>query len=225
MALFVSLMACSLLVSCDDDDNDEEEQIENNLEKVESPFLICANRNPGGIGFDFEYLKEKGGANNIDSPSVDDFKEDIVIRTIKGEKPDGSLGGAPYIKLYDSTVETVNYTSVDPNCKGIDAFNNLNSSNIKNYTLQKDDSSFDVSSVTTGDTGKAIMKNLLAEYGKLAIGIKWKSAANNEIANDEPIWIIKTREGRLVKLIVSDFPADPAPTATGYIAITWDFIN
>jgi len=224
-ALFVLMMTCNLLVSCDHDDSEEEEEpFEDNF-SVESPYLICASRNPGGVGFDFEYMSEKGGANNLDSLSVDDFKEDIVIRTIKGEKPDGSLGGAPYIKLYDSTIEAINYTSVDSECKGFDEFNKLNNSNIKNYTLQKDDSSFDISSVTTGNTGKPIMKNLLSEYGKLAIGIKWKSAANNEIANDEPIWIIKTREGRLVKLIVSDFPADPAPTATGYITISWGFIN
>ncbi|WP_421919399.1 hypothetical protein [Marinifilum sp.] len=225
LVLFVSMMACSLLLSCDDDDDNEEEPIENNFKEIESPYLICAGRNPGGVGFDFEYLNEKGGANNIDSPSVDDFEEDIVIRTIKGEKPDGSLGGAPFFKLYDSTVEAVNYTSVDPECKGIDAFNRLNSSDLKDYTLKTDGTNFDISAVPTGDTGKPIMKDLLNEYKKLAIGIQWKSAANNDVVKDEPIWIIKTREGRLVKLMVSDFPAEPAPTAKGYVSIVWDFIN
>jgi hypothetical protein len=69
------------------------------------------------------------------------------------------------------------------------------------------------------------MQDLLQEYNKLVIGQKWKEAANNDIADDEPIWIIKTEEGRSVKFIVTDFPADPAPTSTGYIAVEWNFVE
>jgi hypothetical protein len=224
LAIF-PFLAGAVLVSCDENGNENPDPNEGNFTCLESPYLICATRNPGGVGFDFEYDGEAGGANYIDSTSVTDFEEDIVIKTIKGEKPDGSLGGAPYFKLYDNSVGAVNYSSVDTSCKGLTAFNNLNSSNIQDYTLQNDDESFDVSAVPTGNTGKPIMADLMTEYGKLVIGIKWKSAANNDVDDDEPVWIINTRDGRLVKLIVTDFPADPAPTSTGYIALTWDFVE
>lgn len=69
------------------------------------------------------------------------------------------------------------------------------------------------------------MKELAKEYKKLVIGQTWREPANNNIADDEPIWIIQTKEGRLVKFIVPKFPAKPAPTPTGYIEIVWDFVE
>jgi len=213
-----------LFTSCEKDEDDNPIPNKNQFVSLESPYLICANRNPGGVGFDFEYNGEKGGANNLDSLTVVDFTYDLNIRTIKGEKPNGSLGGAPYIQL-SATAQAVNYSAVDTTCKGITDFTNLNSSNIQKYTLQFDDVSFNISSVPTGETGSPLMQVLMQEYNKLVIGQKWKEAANNHIADDEPIWIIETEEGRIVKFIVTDFPADPAPTSTGYIAIEWDFVE
>ncbi|MFW6328388.1 MAG: hypothetical protein ACOC2F_08765, partial [Bacteroidota bacterium] len=139
-----------LFTSCEKDEDDNPPSNESQFNSLESPYLICANRNPGGVGFDFEYNEEKGGANNLDSLTVDDFAYDLKIRTIKGEKPDGSLGGAPYIQL-SATAQAVNYSSVDTTCKGFTDFTNLNSSNIQNYTLQSDDASFDISTVPTGE--------------------------------------------------------------------------
>lgn len=213
-----------LFTSCEKDEDDDLTPDESEFVSLESPYLICASRNPGGVGFDFEYNEERCGANNLDSLTVDDFAYDLKIRTIKGEKPDGSSGGAPYIQL-SATAQAVNYSSVDTTCKGITAFTNLNSSNIQNYTLQSDDASFDISTVPTGETGNPLMQDLMEEYNKLVIGQKWKEAANNDIDDDEPIWIIETEEGRIVKFIVTDFPADPAPTSTGYIAVEWDFVE
>ncbi len=214
-----------LFTSCEKETEEEPTPpVKKEFVSLKSPYLICAGRNPGGVGFDFEYKGLKGGANNFDSLSVADFEYDLRIKTIKGEKPDGSLGGAPYIKLA-STAKAVNYSSIDTLCKGIDAFNNLKMSNIKDYVLQADDPSFNVSSVPTGTTGNPLMLKLMKEYKKLVIGQKWKKPAFNNIENDEPIWIIETTEGRLVKFIVTDFPANPAPTATGYIAIEWDFVE
>ncbi len=214
-----------LFTSCKKDKDDEVVPVvTNKFVSIESPYLICAGRNPGGVGFDFEYKGKKGGANNLDSLSVADFTYDLKIRTVKGEKPDGSLGGAPYIQLA-TAAKAVNYSSVDTTCKGIEAFNNLNSSNIQAYVLQSDDPSFDIASVPTGTTGNPLMQALMQEYKKLVIGQKWKMPAHNNIANDEPVWIIETIEGRLVKFIVTDFPANPAPTATGYVAIEWGFVE
>ena len=212
------------LLSCSEDDNNNTGPSEEEFQSLSSPYLICAGRNPGGVGFDFEYDGKKGGANNMDSLSVSDFNFDIRIRTIKGEKPDGSLGGAPYIQL-SPTTQAVNYSAVDTECAGLTDFANLNSSNIINYTLQTDDASFDISSVQIGSTGAPFMQKLMQEYNKLVLGQKWKHAANNDISDDEPIWIIQTNEGRIIKFIVTDFPANPAPTGTGYIAIEWDFVD
>ncbi|MEA3317590.1 MAG: hypothetical protein U9R54_06500 [Bacteroidota bacterium] len=88
-----------LFTSCEKDEDNELTTNESQFVSLESPYLICAGRNPGGVGFDFEYNGEKGGANNLDSLTVDNFTYDLKIRTIKGEKTDGSLGSTPYIQL------------------------------------------------------------------------------------------------------------------------------
>lgn len=217
------LMTGVLLTSC------EKEENENNgneivLETIESPYLICANRNPGGVGFDFEYQGEPGGANNMDSLSVDDFEYDIKIRTIKGEKPDGTLGGAPFIQLHE-TVQAVNYSAIDTTCKGYADYAALSTEDLLSFDWQYDDSSFDLTNLPTGETGSPLMQNLNQEFQKLVMGQFWKETAYNEIENDELVWLIKTREDQMVKFIVTDFPADPAPTSTGYISIEWSFVE
>lgn len=214
--LFFTFTSCKK----DDSNNDNQEQ----LKSIESPYLICAGRNPGGVGFDFEYNGKKGGANNLDLLSVSDFKYDIKIHVIKAEKPDGSLGGMPYIALA-ANAKAVNYSTVDPACKGYTAYKNLTKDNLQTFSFKSDDTSFNLSNLTAGTTGKPLMSKVKAEYNKLVIGDKWKTSAKNDIANDELVWIIKTLEGRLVKLIVTDFPANPAPTATGYVALEWDFVD
>lgn len=223
---FYLLLALFMLtiVSCEKDDDENNVEKQSEFKSLETPYLICAGRNPGGVGFDFEYNGKKGGANNMDSLIVDDFAYDLKIRTIKGEKGDGSLGGAPYIQLYAIT-QAVNYSEVDASCKGITKFNALTTSNIQNYTLTSDDVTFDITSVGTGTTGAPMMGALQTEYAKLVIGEAWKATAKNDKAEDEFIWIVKTREGKLVKFIVTDFPAAPAPTATGYISIMWDYLD
>lgn len=215
-----------LFTSCEKDEPEEPTPTPtvNEFKSLENPYLVCANRNPGGVGFDFEYKGEKGGANNMDSLSVEDFEYDLKIRTIKAEKPDGSMGGAPFIQLHE-TVKAVNYSTVDTTCKGYAAFQNLTSANIASYTLISDDANFNLASVPAGTTGQPLMKELNKELNKLVIGNKWREPANNSIADDEPIWIVKTREGKIVKFIVTQFPANPAPTATGYIKIEWDFVQ
>ena len=210
--------------SCEKDDDNNNNDNQEQFQSLNSPYLICANRNPGGVGFDFVYNGETGGANNLDSLTVSDFAYDIKTRTIKAEKPDGSLGGMPYIALA-ADVEAVNYSAIDPTCIGYTAYQNLTNSDLQTISFESDDTSFDLSSLATGTTGQPLMSEAQAEYQKLVIGDRWKAAAKNDIADDEPVWIIKTIEGRWVKLIVMDFPADPAPTATGYVALEWDFVD
>jgi len=213
-----------LFTSCEKDEVDDPNPSETKFVSLENPYLICANRNPGGVGFDFEYKGEKGGANNMDSLTVTDFEYDLKIRTIKAEKPDGSLAGTPFIQLYE-TVKAVNYSSIDTTCKGYTDFQNLNAANIQNYSSQSDNVSFDISTVATGTTGSPLMQNLNQELNKLVIGQKWKETASNSIGDDEVIWIVQTREGKIVKFIVTQMPANPAPTSTGYIKIEWNFVQ
>jgi hypothetical protein len=213
-----------LFVSCEKKDNNDPDPTEKQFESLENPYLICANRNPGGVGFDFEYKNEKGGGNNMDSLTVDDFEYDIIIRTIQAEKPDGSISGAPFIQLHE-TVKAVNYSTVNTTCKGYAGFRNLNSTNIQSYTSGSDDTGFDLTSVATGTTGKPLLQILNQEYNKLVIGQRWKEAASNDIADDEPIWIIETREEIIIKFIVLEMPAKEAPTSTGYVRLEWDFVN
>jgi len=213
-----------LTTSCKKDEGNVPTPNESKFVSLESPYLICATRNPGGIGFDFEYNGAKGGANNLDSLTVPDFEYDLFIRTIKVEKTDGTLAGTPYIKL-SANAQAVNYSAVDTTCKGLTDFNNLNSSTIQSYTLQSDDTTFNISNVQTGTTGSPLMQPFAQECNKLVIGQRWKDAAGNTIADDEPIWIIKTNEGRIVKFIVTQIPSNPAPTPTGYVSIEWNFIQ
>ena len=89
------------LASCSDDSSTAPTTAGggNNFEGLESPYLICAGRNPGGIGFDFEYKSAVGGAYNIDANEIADLAADMIIKTVKSEKPDGTLCGMPYIAL------------------------------------------------------------------------------------------------------------------------------
>jgi hypothetical protein len=151
--VIIAIAICGILfTSCEKDEDKDPIPIESQFVSLESPYLICTNRNPGGVGFDFEYKGEKGGANNLDSLTVSDFVYDLKIITIKGEKPDGSLGGAPYIQL-SATAQAVNYSAIDTTCTGLSDFASLNSTNIQSYSLQSDDASFDISTIPTGTTG------------------------------------------------------------------------
>ncbi|MBI9055766.1 MAG: hypothetical protein JEY96_18235 [Bacteroidales bacterium] len=216
--LFLSFYAC------DDDDDDNNNDNTEQFTSLCSPYLVCANRNPGGVGFDFEYNDEKGGANYVDSLSVSDFTYDIKVKTIKAEKTDRDLAGMPYFTLANN-VEAVNYSAIDPTCVGYTTFQNLTNADLLAFDFETDDASFDLSTLTVGETGKPLQSEVTDEFKKLVIGMTWKTTANNDVADDELIWVIKTPEGRWVKLIVTDFPAASAPTETGYIVVDWDFLN
>ena len=229
--LFVSI-SFIFFPSCEkdnDDNNNGNGGNQNEFTSLESPYLICANRNPGGVGFDFVYHDSKGGANNMDSLSVDDFEYDIFIKVIKGEKPDGSLKGMPFIKLCgdssDMTVGAVNYSEIDTTCIGESGFNSLSADDLPSLNFEYDSPDFTTEGLITGNTGKPLVSELNKQYAKLVIGDAWKATAHNPNIGDEIVWIIKIREGKLVKFVVVDFPADPAPTPTGYVDIKWDILE
>jgi len=226
LLILVMMMLVIQFVACDDDDDNTvvKDPVVQTFVSLESPYAVCATRNPGGVGFDFEYSGEEGGANNLDDLSVDDFSSDLTIKTVKSEKPDGTLGGVPYIELKNGA-QSINYSSINAECKGLAQFTALAAENLAEFTFMQDAEDFDLSDLPTGETGKPLMSDVQAECAKLVMGIKWKSSANNDVDADELVWIVKTSEGRLVKLIVTQFPAVPAPAITGYIALEWAFLD
>ncbi len=230
MRLLVVFFALgALFVSCDNDDDDNAVGPNDNNDKftaLEAPYLVCANRNPGGVGFDFEYKGKKGGANNMDKLSVKDFDADIVFRTLAAQKPNSTdLGGAPFIKLSDG-VAAINYSAVKPECVGKAKFAALTQADVGNeLALKADDASFSLENIAKGSTGKPEMKELKKEYQKLVIGDKWRVSANDQTPDNEIIWVIRSKEGKMIKFIVTEFPAKNAATARGYVNIEWDFLK
>ena len=223
--LFLFVMSLSL-ISCDKGDDPEPKESSSTFTSLSSPYLICANRNPGGVGFDFEYDGKTGGANNMDSLTVDDFEADVVVKTIKADS-DGSTTSANMITL-NNGAQAVNYSSVDASCKGYTAFQKLtySTASAKGPTFGSDGSDYTLTGLTSGTSGFPLLSEVNTQIAKLVIGDKWKAPAKNSVADDEPIFIIKIQEGRWVKLIITEFPATTnAPTATGYVAIEWALMN
>ena len=216
-----------LPISCDDDEGSNNETIDNieSFSTIESPYLICANRNPGGVGFDFEYNGKKGGANNIDSVSVSDFEADIVIKTQKADN-EGSPQAVNYITLNNGAT-AINYSAVDTECIGSTDFEALSYETVssQDISFNADAENFSMDGLETGTSGLPLLSEANAQLKNLVIADSWKKPAKNDVENDEPIWIIKTQEDCLVKMIVTEFPASNAPTATGYVNIEWAILQ
>lgn len=224
LSAIIALLAITIS-SCENNDDDDKKSGTGDFSSLSSPYLICANRNPGGVGFDFEYNSETGGANNMDSLTVTDFKVDALVKTIKADNA-GTAVAINFIAL-NNNAKVVNYSAIDPDCTGLTDFESLTYeiANAKNLSFTSDSTGFDLSTLNTGTSGGPLLSEVTVHLKKLIMGDKWKVTAKNAIADDELIWIIKTDEGRWVKFIVTEFPSSNAPTANGYISIEWDFLN
>jgi hypothetical protein len=224
LSAIVALFAIAL-TACENDNDDDKKSTTGEFSSLSSPYLICTNRNPGGVGFDFEYNNQTGGANNMDSLTVTDFTIDALVKTIKADNA-GTAAAVNYITLNNNAL-AVNYSAVDPNCTGLTDFESLTYeiANAKNLKFISDSTGFDISALNTGTSGRPLLSEVNIHLKKLVIGDKWKATAKNTIADDELIWIIKTSEGRWVKFIVTEFPSSNAPTVNGYISIEWDFLK
>lgn len=221
-------LALSLIMfsfsACEKDDDNNGNNNNGTFSAISTPYLVCASRNPGGVGFDFEYNGEEGGANNMDSLSVSDFEEDVLVKTIKGDN-EGTAAAYNYIALFNDA-QAVNYSSIDATCKGYTSFQALTYATASATELTfTSDNTYSFSGLTAGTSGSPLATEVNTQIAQMVIGDKWKASAKNAVADDELVWIIKTREGRWVKFIVTEFPATNAPTATGYINIEWDFLN
>jgi hypothetical protein len=232
----IAAMAIAIAGCGDDDDKTPTGPI-SQVESLESPFLICGSRNPGGVGFDFVSARD-GVAYNMDE--LPDLEYDLLVRTIKVERPDGNVGGAPYADLYGDTEGPVDAAkafnasslgSIETGDAGYDALTAVTAEITAG--LAHDAAGFNLSGVSKGDTGFPLYAgagNAAAQYKKLVIGEAWKKPAKNPAEGprpngDEQVWVIRTREGQHVKLMFWDFPAQGAPTATGYVAIKWALLD
>jgi len=232
--IILLLILAASIFSCTKDDENEKQtkqkEVKETFTSLESPYLICAGRNPGGVAFDFIYKGNKGGSNNVDDIKMKELNPDMVVKTVKGQKSETnkSLGGMPSIRL-SSKAKGLNYSAQDSKFIGYKSYLKIiKISDIKldETKFKSDDSSFDLTKLKKGSSGKSLISDIAKEYKKLVIGNKWLKSAHNTIEGDEPIWIIKTSEGKYVKMIVKRFPAIINGKATnGYISLEWSILE
>ena len=227
--IFLIVLLLSLLtIACSKDDEQDNVVPQDKFYPLESPYALCLGSNPGGIVFDFVYKGEKAGANNFDYPSVKDLDVDMMIKNVRGHVYPGYEGGGgmPHMRLCQGAT-AVNYSAVDEACRGHEAYLSLRKTDLPELTFCSDDPSFDISSLARGESGNPLIAELNKEFkDKLVIGNLWKEPAHNDIKGDEIVWIIKTKEGRMVKMIVTQFPAtDGEMVKNGYIAMEWDLLD
>lgn len=231
LILFLSL---TLIISnCQKDRNNPlDPKADNYIEPippVTSPYLICANRNPGGVGFDFVMDTEKGAAYNLDE--VPDLEWDAYIKVYKGVTNNkGNLFGKPFIKLY-STVVLAKVVSTNGQA-GYNAI--ITTAGLTGGLAADGIAVLNVSDVKKDDNNNLWYKKtppapfgghgLKYFYDQLIIGEKWKKTSKSG-STTQKTYIIKTREGRHAKFMVKEFPASGAPTPTGYVDIIWDLLD
>jgi hypothetical protein len=239
-AIALAFVAAISLIGCGEDDGVDEIVTGGtsiDAPPLESPFLICAGRNPEGVGFDFISDNPGVAYNMSEAP---DLEYDILIRVLKAETPDGEVKGNPYVKLYGDVggppdavmaFDASSLSNVQTGDAGYNALTGVTDDILSG--LQKDLAGFDLDGVEKGEFGFPLFAgegNLSDQLKKLVIGDKWKSTAKNKEgesrpSGDEQVWVIRTREGKFVKFIFCDFPAINAPTPTGYVAAKWEVIN
>jgi hypothetical protein len=229
-SIHFTLLLCSIFLfwGCDDSSSDD-----NDISQVSSPFLICASRNPGGVGIDLD----SSTAYNLDDKS--DFVWDIRIKTYKGVKSNSgtaALAGAPFIKLKGTSLTAYQWSTY-----GETNYNAITLSNIVEGSLAADSvEEIDIASVDVVVEADGLDSSLLGKmyyawsgktglkqkYADLTIGEAWKTinskAVQNHEHNDDPIYIIKSDDGNFFKLMITDFGPNSSIEKSGYIAIVWE---
>jgi hypothetical protein len=239
LSLAIALVAFAGTISlagCFWDDSDDD----TSAQEVTSPFLICVNRNPGGVGIDLD----SGKAYNIDD--YPGFDWDIRIKTIKGAQVTSSkalsLVGAPYIKLRESAVSAVKWSSAGST--SYDAIT-LSAYTTSGLSLTVGIAEIDMSTVDTvlagelteselSTAGVAIgnyyynsaysgfsKTGLKQKYATLVMGEAWKSAAANTSHTDDYIYIVRSSGGSYYKLMITDIGENSDIGQSGYIKVVW----
>ena len=148
-----SIIAVSLFTGCHDDSSDDL-----TIGPVESPFIICAGKNPGGVGIDVD----SDTAYNIDDKA--DFGWDLRVKTYKGVLKNKSgktaMSGAPFIKLQGTTVSAYKYSD-----NGTTDYDGIVLSDVVAGSLQADSvESLDMTSVDKVTQADIDADSSLAEF-------------------------------------------------------------
>lgn len=222
LGLFVLIGMVSMMSCAPTDEAPKETN--STVSPVTSPYLICANRNPGGIVFDFVVGGNTGAAYNADQTNSVEW--DLRVQVYKGVTNDGgTLMGKPFVKLYSTTVLASNVATVTntntTSYAGITAVTTELTNTLVADTL----ATFDLSAVSNDNSGNLYYNTssgLKTYYDQMVIGENWKSPVSKQ--EKMCIYVIKTREGRHVKLIIKTFGKNSS-VGSGYIAIDWALID
>lgn len=250
LLLALTTVALLMLVpGCDDSSDDKKDP---GLSPVETPYLICVNRNPGGVGFNFD----SGVAYNLDeNPGMD---WDLRIITHKGHKdanPRSGYKGRPVIDLAGTSSDGV---SAYRHATGVDetAYENFALTDVVDASFAFDPvDGYDISTVAgitydysdgNGEqTGyvyagtfnstdydiDAESDNTLREvYNASFILANYGTNGGFEYwwaggSFATPLYVIKTDQGKVVKFWLEEFPATNAATTSGYINIRWEVLE
>ena len=202
------------------------------FDTLKQPYDIHPERNPAGIGIDFYYKYHRGGANNMDDLSVSDFKHDIRIKAVKAKSIEGDIRIIPYIVLYGSANHRTNaamayeYSKKDSAMRGASAYEDITLEEAKSPLESPDLGSMNFEKVEKDSSRNVYLENdLRIQLKKLVIADKWLKSLRNSVENDEPVWIIRTRDNKHVKFMVTEYPAEDAPAQDGYIRLRWKVLN
>jgi hypothetical protein len=230
LSAIVFLIVAGLL-ACDGEDEFLPDEVTGTFKAVEGPFVLNQDRYPEGVGFDFVYREEAGGANYLDSLSVSDFKYDVAIKPMVLESKEGPVMHTAYAVLYGdvnhrtNAALAINYSEYDSTMRGHADYEDLELEAAKTGTERADQGTINMREVDNGGTGFPLETQFLIELKKLVIADDWLQAATNDVAGDEPIWVIKTRENRYVKFIILQYQEPATPQGTAQLEVDWTLFS
>ncbi|HOO71520.1 MAG TPA: hypothetical protein PK926_07140 [Spirochaetota bacterium] len=250
LLLLLSAFALLMVPGCDDSSDDDSSKVS----PVESPYLICVNRNPGGVGFDFD----SGIAYNLDeNPDMD---WDLRIMTHKGHKDANprlghkgrpvidlagtSSGGASGYRHGNSVDETAygafGLSDVVDSSFAFDPVDGYDISNVETITYDHSDGNGSETGYVYAGTFNSTDYDSDAESDNTLREVYNASFALANYGTNggfeywwsggsfaTPLYVIKTDQETVVKFWLEEFPASGSdvPTTSGYIRIRWEVLE
>jgi len=236
--IIIALGAALFMSSCSDNNGTGPDL---GPKSVTSPFLICAGRNPGGVGIDLDSSK----AYELDDNP--DFDCDLKIQNYKGvsgPSDDPKFSGRPYIALKGTTVSAYNWSETSKEgTMGQDVYDDIVRADVTNKTFTADQvADIDISAVDKVESGdyddpkyegkyfysRGGKNGLKQEYTNLQIGDRWKTGAGSEADakntdhTDDPIYIIKSDKDDYFKFMIRNIGGKSDLGEGGYIDIVWE---
>ncbi len=219
------------VTGCSSDDSSK-------VEELKSPYLICAKRNPGGVGIDLD----TGEAFNLDD--APDMDWDIKLKVYKGwdkvtnptapptknfARPyialRGKSGGAKVVEAatFGSTGQTaydgIQKSAVTSLAYGADTIDDVDKSKV---TKEKKEIAGNTEVFYIYKTSESSATDTLKyQYDQLQIGEKFKKNCVDKDHTNDPIYIIKTDKGNYFKVIIQNFGPKSDLKEKGKIALEY----